>query len=100
MLTTNYFSINYSTLFSYISVAHWSVLDAYGNTVKSNPGNTGRGLGQEAELQYSCCKRQEAKDELEPMSALIQVLGTLRCHGPQLSGQDEESREEKKNLRG
>lgn len=32
------------------------------------------------------------------MPALMQVLGTLSHHGPELSSQDEESREEKKDL--
>lgn len=33
------------------------------------------------------------------MPALMQVLGTLSHHGPQLSSQKEESREEKKDLK-
>lgn len=66
--------------------------------LKPHPGNTRGGFGQEAELERSRCKRQEAEDELQPMPALMQVLGTLSHHGPELSSQDEESREEKKDL--
>lgn len=62
-------------------------------------GNTVSGLGQEAELQDSRCQGQQGQEELEPVSALTQILSTLSSHEPQFSEQDEESSDEKKNLK-
>lgn len=61
-------------------------------------GNTVLGLGRGAEVHDSRCQGQQSQEKLGPVSALRQILGTLRGHGPQLSKQDEESRHEKENL--
>lgn len=42
-------------------------------------------MGLEAELQNSCGHGQQAKNELEPVFAVVKVLGTFNGHGSHFS---------------
>ena len=81
------------------TVLSWLILALSSSFLVSCLGNTGVGLGQEADLQDGCCQGKEGEDKLEPMFALMQALDSLGSNRPQFSEQDEESRDEKENLR-
>lgn len=47
--------------------------------------NTGSSMGLEAELQNSCCHGEQAKNEPDPVFAVVKVPGTFSGHGSHFS---------------